>query len=365
MPAVKLRTELCDRLGIEKPIILAGMGGVAGPELVAAVSNAGGLGVLGAASMLPDELATSIERIRQLTDRPFGVDTLLPSTVPGSGDTGVLSEQIPESHTQFAARFAQRHGLDLGGIEPPPPWTLELTRKQVEVILDLRVPVYASGLGNPAFMVEAAHSRGMVVMALVGNVKHARRVAEAGVDVVVAQGTDAGGHNSRIGTMALIPQVVDAVSPVPVVAAGGIADGRGVAAALALGAQAVWCGTVFLTAQEADTTESQKQAVIQANEEDTVVSKAISGKPARMIRNLWVSEFEAELTPLPMPYQRLVAWPVWEAARRQGRVDINPGFAGQVVGLVKQVRPAREIVDEMVEQAIGVLERLKAVSREL
>lgn len=356
---MRLRTPLCEKLGIEQPIILAGMGGIATPDLVAAVSNAGGLGVLGAASMTPDEIAEAVATIRRLTDKPFGVDTLLPSRVPVTGGRDQLLVEVPESHTRFAREFAARHQVDTTGIEPPPPWTEEFTHKQVETIIDLRVPVYAAGLGDPAFMVEAAHRRGITVLALVGNVKNARRVAAGGLDAVVAQGSDAGGHNSRIGTMALVPQVVDAVAPIPVVAAGAIADGRGLVAALALGAQAVWCGTVFLVADEAGTTQSQKQATLEAGEEDTIISKSISGKPARMLRNSWATEFEAALDPLPMPFQRLVAWPVWEAAARAGRRDVNPGFAGQIVGLVNRTRPAAAIVSDMIAQARTVLTDLE------
>lgn len=358
-----LRTPLCERLGINKPVMLAGMGGVAGVELVAAVSNAGGLGVLGAASMTPDEIATAVARIRSLTDRPFGVDTLLPSTVPDAGSLSELSLEVPAEYLDFARTFASRHGLDTSTVEEPQLWTTSLIRKQIDVILDLKVPVYVAGLGNPSFLVEAAHSRDITVMALVGNVRNARRVSEGGADIIIAQGTDAGGHNSRIGTMALIPQVVDAVAPKPVVAAGGIADGRGIIAAFALGAQAVWCGTVFLTALEAETSPAQKQAAVMATEEDTVVSKSISGKPARVLKNAWTTEFEAALAPLPMPFQRLVSWSVWEGARLADRGDINPGFAGHAVGMVTKIASAERIMDELIAGAEKALAEVAGLRR--
>ncbi|MBF6559084.1 MAG: nitronate monooxygenase [Candidatus Binataceae bacterium] len=355
-----LHTAMCDIFGIRYPIMLAGMGGASTPELAAAVSNAGGLGVLGAAACAPEQLREWIKRTRSLTDQPFGVDTLLPSAVPSSGSAQKFKAELPQAHVDFARDFKRRH--DLPPIDPAraPSRGLAFSRDffahQIEVVLDERVPVYVAGLGDPGFMIPEAHKRGMKVMAIAGAVKHARRFVESGVDVVVAQGTDGGGHNSRVGTMVLVPQVVDAVRPTPVLAAGGIADGRGLVAALALGAIGVWVGTPFLATPESGIEDFQKAAIVAAGSEDTVVSRTLTGKPARAIKNKWAEEFEASgLKALPMPFQALIAMPIMEAARQAGRKDIVPGFAGQSIGMITRVRPAREIVEEMVAEAIEIL----------
>ena len=356
-----LHTPLCDRLGIKYPILLAGMGGASTPELAAAVSNAGGLGILGAAALGPDELSEWIARTRQLTDKPFGVDTLLPSTVPSSGSTSQFRAELPQSHIDFAKSFKERHHVP----DPAPrksrtrsgmAFSKDFFDKQIQVVLDEKVPVYVAGLGNPAFLMKEAHARGMTVMAIAGAVKHALRFKEGGIDIIMAQGTDGGGHSGRIGTMVLVPQVVDAVSPTPVVAAGGIADGRGLVAALALGAVGIWCGTPFLATPEAGIDDFQKEAIVEASSEDAIVSRCMTGKPVRQLKNKWSEEFEASgLQPLPMPFQSLIAFPILEGARQAGMKDIYPGIAGQSVGLLNKIRPAREIVEEMVRQAIEIL----------
>ena len=355
-----LHTPLCDLLDIRYPVLLAGMGGASTPELAAAVSNAGGLGILGAAAVGPEELHEWIARTRKLTDKPFGVDTLLPSTVPSGGTTQKFRAELPQGHIDFAKEFKRRHGLP--DIDPnrrrgrAMAFSRDFFNQQIQVVLDEKVPVYVAGLGDPGFMVKEAHARGMKVMAIAGAIKHARRFVDSGVDIIVAQGTDGGGHNSRIGTIVLVPQVVDAVRPTPVLAAGGIADWRGLVAALALGAIGVWVGTPFLATPESGIEDFQKEAIVEAGSEDTVVSRTLTGKPARAIKNKWAEEFEASgLKALPMPFQALIAMPIMEAARQAGRKDIVPGFAGQSIGMITRVRPAREIVEEMVAEAIEIL----------
>lgn len=363
-----LRTSICDLFDIEYPIVLAGMGGTvspSGPRLAAAVSNAGGLGVLGGAFYTADELATAIEETRRLTDRPFGVDTLLPMNMMEGPEKAVieavgagkltLDDLIPPSHRQFAEEFSKRHDLP----EPPsqpPPLDPRFVDKQLEVIFDTKPAVYVAGLGDPGFMVERAHDLGILVGSVVGASRHARRVLAGGVDFVVAQGHDGGGHNSRVGTMALVPRVVDAVSPIPVLGAGSIMDGRGIVAALALGAAGAWCGSVFLATDEADITPEQKQAILDHDEEGTVVSRTMTGKPARLIKNLWAEEFEASgLEPLPMPLQAYLAHGPLAAAEKAGRGDIAPGAAGQGIGLVHEVRPAAEVFARLVAETRALL----------
>ena len=361
MGRASLHTPLCDRLGIRYPILLAGMGRISCPELAAAVSNAGGLGILGGAPLRAETLNEWIEQTRRLTSAPFGVDTLLPARVPRGGARGELKQRISEAHREFARRFKERHGIpeparDGLAHELSWEWTHDFFARQLEVIMDQRVPVYAAGLGDPSPFVPDFHARGVQVLGIAGNVKHVRRMHDGGVDVIVAQGTEAGGHNGRIGTMALVPQAVDAAGDTPVVAAGGIADGRGLAAALALGALGVWCGTVFCATHEAALSGFLKEAMLESDEEGTVVSRAVTGKPMRQLWNRWVDEFEASgLEPLPMPYQMLLSAPIMAGAGRVRAKDICATAAGQVVGMLHDVRPAAEVVREMVGQAAAIL----------
>lgn len=256
-------------------------------------------------------------------------------------------------------------GRDPADRDGPAPLSRAFFEAQMEVVIEERVPVYAAGLGNPAPWLERLHANGTRVMAVVGTTRHARQVAEAGIDIIVAQGHDGGGHNSPIGTMALIPQVVDAVAGrVPVVGAGGIGDGRGIAAALMLGAEGVWIGTAFLATEEAGISAPQKQALVEGNDEGTTVSRSVTGKPARMVRNRWASAYaDAGLEPLPMPFQGMVSSQVTAAALAAGRADVWGGFAGQGLGLVRAVRPAAAVMQDLVVGAETVLARVGGLVR--
>ena len=320
---------MCDLLDIEYPIALAGMGptvgggqgGVAGPELVAAISNAGGLGVLGAAGFPPDRLEAQIRRIQDLTDRPFGVDILVPSNVAprpsGRQRPADPRDLLPDGHKDAIGEI--RANLELPDVQAPradvrtPRFT---PQDQVDTITGMQVPVLATGLGNPAPFVDQVHEAGGKVISLVGNVKNARRVSEGNADIVVAQGHEAGGHTGRIGTMALLPQVLDAVAPKPVIAAGGIGDGRGLAAALAMGCVGVWCGTVFIPTQEANLDEFRKRRILAAKDEDTRVTRLYSGKTMRNITNELIEAWEDSGTQaLPMGLQGLLIADIAEAAK--------------------------------------------------
>ncbi len=384
-----LRTKLCDMLDIEYPIILAGMGGVCGPTIVAAVSNAGGLGVLGAAGLNPDQLRDWIEKTRSLTTRPFGVDLLLPKLdlppISGKFSISELKAFLPAEELAFVDRLKKEIGIP--DVEVPP---LEVdsdfvlgAKKQIDVILEEQVPVFASGLGSPESIIPRAHARGMKVVGLVGNVRNARRVANSGADIIVAQGHEAGGHTGRIGTLALVPQVVDAVHPLPVVAAGGVGDGRGLVASLAMGACGVWVGTAFLLAHEACIDSPRdwvtnlgvdpydleqweidhwKDKIIAATEEDTRVTRIYTGKTGRFISNKFIEAWErAGGKTLPMPLQTLLICEA-ELGLRKGRMtDYISEFGGQIAGMLKERKSAKQIVDEMVEGAISILkERLPA-----
>jgi len=369
---VSLHTPICELLGIRYPIFLAGMGGASTPRLAAAVSNAGGLGILGAAACQPDELRAWIAETRRLTDKPFGVDTLLPASVrrakPEAAKGPSPLDQVPKLQ-EFAREFMAKEGLALPHVDRPaqahgaaapaqrrPVFSKDFFDAQMDVVIDERVPVYAAGLGDPGPWLDRLHKNGTVVMAVVGAVRHARKVAQSRVDLIVAQGHDAGGHNSPVGTMALIPQVVDAVAPIPVLGAGGITDGRGVAAAIMLGAQGAWIGSAFLATEEAGIQDFQKQAIVDSDEENTVVSRSVTGKPARLIRSKWTQAFaESGHEALPMPFQSVVSGPVLLAGTIAKRADIVPGFAGQGIGMIKSIRPAREVLAEIVAGAEKVL----------
>ncbi len=365
-----LRTLLCDLLDIEFPVVLAGMGptvgggqaGVAGPELVAAVSNAGGLGVLGAAGFPPDRLEQAISRIQDLTDRPFGVDILLPSNVAPrpQGERKERPsdprEMLPPEHRDAIGGI--RQSLELPNVQAPradirtPRFT---PKDQVDVITGLQVPVLATGLGNPAPYVDQVHEAGGKVISLVGNVKNAKRVADGGADLVVAQGHEAGGHTGRIGTMALLPQVLDAAAPTPVIAAGGIGDGRGLAAALAMGCVGVWCGTVFIPTQEANLDDFRKRRILAARDEDTRVTRLYSGKTMRNVTNELIEAWEDSGTEaLPMGLQGLLIADIAEAAKQGGREDLLMNAAGQISGLLDEIRPAADVLHEMVAEAANI-----------
>ncbi|MEO9256169.1 MAG: nitronate monooxygenase, partial [Tepidiformaceae bacterium] len=372
-----LRTALCDLLGIEYPVISAGMGPVAGgltgpvatAPLAAAVSNAGGLGVIGGAGFGPDRLREEINLVRSMTDKPFGVDLLLPSNYMGGAASGEMPRDprdlIPAETRAGVRKLAEDLGVEWHEMPAPAetarparPRTGGMSDAQMEVVIEEKIPVFASGLGNPAPWVERLKANGTKILSLVGNVKNAKRVADAGVDIVVAQGTEAGGHTGRIATFALVPQVIDAVSPCPVVAAGGIADGRGLAAALALGAIGVWCGTAFLVANEANQPETQKQRVLAAGDEDTKVTRLYSGKTMRNITNPLIEAWEASgLQPLPMGLQGILIGDLVYSLRKAGREDLLMNAAGQASGLLNTVRPAADILNDMVGQATDILAR--------
>lgn len=370
MPTRALHTPLCDMLGIEYPIILAGMGGVSSAELVAAVSNAGGLGVIGAASMTPAEIREQCRKVRDLTDKPWGVDVLLPSNIapaPPAGDGAAARDprdMLPREHREWMAAVMTEFDLpqprpDERGFRMGGGFGGDFSRAQVEAILDMKAPVFASGLGNPAPYVDDFHRIGSKVIALVGNVKNARRVRDAGADLIVAQGHDAGGHTGRIGTMALVPQVVDAVAPVPVAAAGGIGDGRGVAAALALGAIGVWIGTAFLVSKEANWPVKLKQRIIDATEEDTKVTRLYSGKTMRNITNPLIERWEASgLRALPMGLQGMVVDEIVQAAAKSGKEDLLVNPAGQISGMLHEMPAAADVMTRLVDGAYDVLRTL-------
>ncbi len=371
-----LRTAFCDRVGIEYPIVLAGMGPVAGTgapvataELAAAVSNAGGLGVMGGVAYSPDVLRAEIRKIRSLTKKPFGVDLLLspnflvPRRAVGGAASAPRADKLPKAHLDAIARIAESLGIELkqappeagdmgDWLKPGQSWA----GSQIEVLLEEEVPVFASGLGTPKQFADALHANGTTILSLVGTVKAARQVAADGADYVVAQGTEAGGHTGKIGTLALVSQVIDAVAPVPVIAAGGIASGRALAGMLALGAEAAWCGTAFLVSNEANQPALQKQRILAASAEDTVVTRLYSGKTMRNITNPLIEAWEREgLQALPMGAQGALIRDLQYSIEQAGRHELLMNAAGQASGMLTKQRPAAEILAEIVAEAAELL----------
>jgi NAD(P)H-dependent flavin oxidoreductase YrpB (nitropropane dioxygenase family) len=371
-----MRTDVCDTFGIEFPLFAFSHC----RDVVAAVTNAGGLGVLGAVAFSPERLE---EELRWIDDhvggRPYGVDVLVPGKIAKEAKTpGDLLSAIPPGHWDFLAGIFERYGVpapDRNATRRPGPGrqvTRDGATELIDVALKHPIRLIASALGPPPpIMVERARAAGVPVAALVGTVEHARRQVEAGADLIVAQGSEAGGHTGEISTMVLVPEVVDAVAPLPVLAAGGIATGRQMAAAMALGAQGVWCGSVWLTTEEAETLPAVKAKMLAASSTDTVRSRSRTGKPARQLRSAWTEEWdESPDSPgaLPMPLQMIVAegamGSIGKAAENgnEGARRLANYFVGQVVGQMNTVRPARQVVYDMIEEFGDVLERLAALS---
>lgn len=314
-----IRTRLTEILGIEHPVMLAGMGGVSYHQLVAAVSEAGGFGCLGASTMPGDQMVDEIRATKQLTSKPFGVDLL----------------------------------TAVGDLKP-----------QVGKLISEGAAVFVAGLGVPLDVIDMCHRAGVLVVSMCGKVKHATNAVEAGCDIVVAQGTEAGGHTGQVATFPLVPQIVDAVGDkVPVVAAGGISDGRHLAAALCLGAAGIWVGTRFIATPEARSVPGYKDALVRTPEDGTVISRAFTGKTLRAIRNKWTEYFEQHPDELqPFPAQAVRSFQ--EGAMHLGgdeNAEIDPDRecypAGQGVGAIHEIRPAADLVRMFVEGAEEALER--------
>jgi NAD(P)H-dependent flavin oxidoreductase YrpB (nitropropane dioxygenase family) len=365
-----MRTALCDTFGIEYPIFAFSHC----RDVVAAVSKAGGLGVLGAVGFSPEQLQIELEWIDEHVEgRPYGVDTVMPQKsvdVSGSDPTQLLDQirsLIPDRHKEYVQELIARFDL------PPLPegeqpggvlgWAEDVARRHVEVALSHPICLIANALGSPpADVIEQAHARGIKVAALAGKAQHAERHVNNGVDVIVAQGYEAGGHTGEVATMVLVPEVVQAVSPVPVLAAGGIGRGAQIAAALSLGAQGAWMGSVWLATAESNSSPEGIQAYMDATSSDTVRSRSYTGKPARMLRNAWTEAWEDPEGPGPlgMPLQNILTAEANARIARSHRKDLVFAPVGQIVGSMNEVRPVREVIFAMVEEYIETVERLSS-----
>jgi NAD(P)H-dependent flavin oxidoreductase YrpB (nitropropane dioxygenase family) len=375
-----MRTVFTDLVGVQHPI--AGFN--RSPGVVAAVTNAGGFGVLAASAYTPEELDAQLTWIEDQVDgKPYGVDLLVPEKfVPGDPDDLIASlrAQIPEQHLAFVRGLLDRYGIpELAALEDNSGIVAGLNPGGAEALLDVafshRISLVASALGTPPpSLVARGKAAGVVVAALVGQAKHAQRQLEAGVDLLIAQGTEAGGHTGTIATMVLTPEIVDLAGGRPVLAAGGIASGRQMAAALALGAAGVWCGSVWLSSAEDVANQAIKDKFLAAASSDTLRSPTRTGKPARQLRSAWHDEWEREGAPppLPMPLQPMLVDAAWQRidsaaeAGHEGARRLESFFVGQVVGSFRDIRPAAEITRQMAadcEQRIAELAGLLPAAR--
>jgi len=364
-----VRTALCDVFGIDYPIFAFSHS----REVVAAVSRAGGLGVFGALAYPVDRLEEELAWVDEHVDgRPYGVDVVMPASAAGADLSGPdlatqLDAMIPEGHRRYVEEVLDRHGVPPLPPDVPRPrgllgWTDQGARSQVEVALAHPISLLVSALGPPPRDVVArCRERGIKVAALIGTPDQARKQVAAGVDLIVASGTEAGGHTGEISTLVLVPDVVDAVAPVPVLAAGGVGDGRQLAAVLALGAQGAWTGSIWLTTAESNVAPVVRDKLLGAGSRDTVRSRALTGKPARQLRTPWTDAWDDPAGPgaLPMPLQFMLT------AEAQTRIGVSGNAAlagspvGQIVSRMDRVRPVSEVIEDLVQGATAAVERLE------
>ena len=372
-----MRTDLCDVFGIDVPIFAF----THCRDVVVEVSRAGGFGVLGAVGFTADQLETELQWIdERIGGHPYGVDTVIPGKYEGMGEMdpkkleAQLRASIPQAHRDFAAGLLEEAGVP----ELPPEdqsdrllgWTLATALPQIECALSHdKVSLIANALGTPPpDVIESIHGTGRKVAALCGSAYQALKHKDAGVDIVIAQGYEGGGHTGEIGSIILWPEVVKAIAPTPMLAAGGIGSGPQVAAALSLGAAGVWTGSIWLAVKEAAGAIAQKESYLSATSRDTIRSRSVTGKPARMLRNRWTEAWEAEDSPdpLPMPLQGMVTLDMvrrtHQYAEKAQDVAFNP--VGQIVGSMNQILPARDVLSELVDGYYDSLDRLKSLADE-
>jgi NAD(P)H-dependent flavin oxidoreductase YrpB (nitropropane dioxygenase family) len=370
-----MHTELCDRLGIDVPIFAF----THCRDVVVEVSKAGGFGVLGAVGFNAEQLETECQWIdERIGDKPYGVDTVIPGKYEGMGELdpekleAQLRASIPDAHRQFADKLLADAGVPELPVEERSDgllgWTLATALPQIEVALSHdKVKLIANALGTPPpDVIQSIHGTGRLVAALCGSAYQAMKHKDAGVDIIIAQGHEGGGHTGEIGSVVLWPEVIDAVAPTPVLAAGGIGNGRQIAAAMALGAAGTWSGSIWLAVKEAAGAMAQKESYLNATSRDTVRSRSVTGKPARMLRNRWTEAWEDAETPEPlgMPLQGMITIDMMrrthQYAEQAQDVAFNP--VGQIVGSMNQIKPTKELVSELIDGYYDALDRMQALT---
>jgi NAD(P)H-dependent flavin oxidoreductase YrpB (nitropropane dioxygenase family) len=364
-----MQTRLCEQFGIDLPIFAFSHC----RDVVAAVSRAGGMGVLGALAFSPEQLEIELRWIDEHADgKPYGVDVVMPASYAGAGEMDPehmaddLAGMIPEQHKQFVEKVLEEHHVpELTDDDERPVgllgWTHEGARPQVDISLSHPISLLVNALGPPPKdIIDLAHEHGVKVAALVGSVQQAQRQVNQGVDIIVAQGHEAGGHTGEVASMVLVPEVVDAIAPVPVLAAGGIGNGRQMAAAMALGADGVWTGSIWLTVAESDMGPIVIDKLLHASSRDTVRSRCLSGKPARQLRTGWTDAWDRDDCPgtLPMPLQYMLTAEAQRRIAKAQTAELIGIPVGQIVGTMRNVRPVKDVIFEMVEEFVDASERL-------
>jgi NAD(P)H-dependent flavin oxidoreductase YrpB (nitropropane dioxygenase family) len=370
-----VKTPICEQYGIEFPLFAFSHC----RDVVAAVTNAGGMGVLGGVAFRPDQLEQELCWIDDhVNGKPYGVDIIVPAKYEGKGENltrDQLAQRIPDEHRAFINELLVAHDIELEEMRvASSALSGDTGRDLLEVSLRHPIKLMANALGVPPdYMIELGKERGIPVAALVGAKEHAIKQVNAGVDLIVAQGTEAGGHCGEVSTLVLIPEVLEAISQIPggkdipVLAAGGIVTGRQMAACVAMGAAGAWTGSVWLTTEEAETAPHTKQKMLAASSRDTVRSAGRTGKPSRQLRSDWTDAWAPNpggRQPLPLPLQAMVAEPALRRIDKlaetghPGAQALSTYFVGQGVGLMNKIKPAREVVLEFIEDYVAAAERL-------
>jgi len=346
---------LVDRLGCRHPVFGFSWWE---PDVAIAVSRAGGVGVWGCTRRTPDEIEAGITSIKEALgdDLPWGVDLVIPSGMPEDDDRAAIEGRLPQEHVAFVDHLRQKYEVPddgLPGFRSRFVRSEETARAQLDVVMDHHIPVLALGIGSPVWAIEEAHERGSLIVSLIGQPNHAERAIRAGADVLVAQGTDAGGHTGAIGTFSLVPQIVEMAGGRPVLAAGGVATGRHLAAARALGADGVWMGTAFLGSVEAAPEAALLHRLVAADAADTVISRSDSGKTLRMLRSSWSDEWAADGAPEPlgMPYQDILVGDLLGQIQRHEVGPLLHEAAGQGVAWLRGQETVAEIMERLVAEA--------------
>jgi NAD(P)H-dependent flavin oxidoreductase YrpB (nitropropane dioxygenase family) len=358
-----LHTPICDRLGITYPIF----GFNHSIDVTVEVCKAGGIGIYGATRRTPEEIRTELAEIRsRVGDRPFGVDLVLPQGMPARNNREVIEAALPDEHRAFVEHLHDKYDVPRGsgpGMRSRFVRSEEVADRQIDAVLESDVNVFAMGVGSPPAAIAAARDSGKLIVSLVGSPKHARRVKDLGVDIIVAQGYDAGAHTGTIGTFSLLPQVVDIAGEVPVLAAGGVVTGRHIAAAFAMGAAGVWVGTAWLFTRENHTNPIILDKLIAAGAEDTVISRADSGKTLRQIRTTWSDEWAATdaPTPLKMPFQDILIGDLLGAIDQHQVVPLMHSPAGQGVGVFDRETTVADVMAGFVREAEAAIARMRAM----